>query len=84
MVNRMYYSYILKSLKDGRYYYGSTENIEKRLAKHNSGQVKSTKGRVPFVLHFFEEHLNRSLAYKRELFYKSVDGYIYLKERQII
>jgi len=80
----MYHSYILKSLKDGRYYYGSTEDLEKRLLKHNSGQVKSTKGRIPFVIHFAEEHQNRSLAYRRELFYKSVDGYIYLKEQKII
>jgi putative endonuclease len=83
-IKKMYYSYISKSLKDGRYYYGSTEDLEVRLLKHNSGQVKSTKGRVPFVIHFVEEHQNRSLAYRRELFYKSVDGYIYLKEQKII
>ncbi|RZA03768.1 MAG: nuclease [Sphingobacteriaceae bacterium] len=80
----MYYSYILKSLKDGRYYYGSTEDIDKRLHKHNSGQVRSTKGRMPFIIHFKEEHLNRSLAFKREMFYKSIDGYKYLKENNII
>jgi putative endonuclease len=80
----MYFSYILKSLKDGRYYYGSTEDVAKRLIKHNSGQVRSTKGRRPFIIHFVEEHLNRSLAFQREMFYKSVEGYIYLKEKQII
>jgi len=80
----MYYSYILKSLKDGRYYYGSTEDVGKRLLKHNGGQVRSTKGRRPFVIHFVEEHLSRSLAFQREMFYKSVEGHIYLKEKQII
>jgi len=80
----MYYGYILKSLKDGRYYYGSTEDVDKRLIKHNSGQVKSTKHRRPFEIHFVEEHLNRSLAFQREMFYKSADGYIYLKEKKII
>ncbi|WP_317127803.1 GIY-YIG nuclease family protein [Mucilaginibacter terrigena] len=80
---KMYYSYILKSLKDERYYYGSTNDVNKRLLKHNSGQVKSTKHRAPFVVHFVEEHLNRTLAFKRELFYKSVDGYRYLKENKI-
>jgi len=74
----------LKSLKDGRYYYGSTEDVNKRLFKHNSGQVRSTKGRRPFIIHFVEEHEIRSLAYNREMFYKSVDGYIYLKENKII
>jgi putative endonuclease len=80
----MYYSYILKSLKDGRYYYGSTNDVQARLLRHNKGQVRSTKGRLPFVLHFVEEHLSRSLAFNREMFYKSVDGYKYLKEKQII
>jgi putative endonuclease len=80
----MYYSYILKSLKDGRYYYGSSEDVEKRLRKHNSGQVRSTKGRIPFVIHFVEEHESRSLAFQREMFYKSIDGYNYLKENKII
>jgi putative endonuclease len=80
----MLYSYILKSLKDGRYYYGSTEDVNKRLLKHNSGQVRSTKGRRPFIIHFVEEHETRSLAFEREMFYKSVDGYKYLKENKII
>ncbi|MDQ0969316.1 putative GIY-YIG superfamily endonuclease [Flavobacterium sp. W4I14] len=44
----MFYSYILKSEKDGKYYYGSTENLEIRLIKHNRGDVKSTKARRPF------------------------------------
>ena len=39
----MYYSFILRSLKDGRYYYGSAEDVDKRLIKHNSGQVRSAK-----------------------------------------
>ena len=73
----MFYSYVLKSLKDNRYYYGSTHDMQIRLHKHNKGDVRSTKSRRPFVLHFFEEHLNRSDAYKRELFYKSIDGYIF-------
>jgi putative endonuclease len=38
----MFYAYILKSFKDGRYYYGSSEDLEKRIAKHNNGQVKAT------------------------------------------
>jgi putative endonuclease len=80
----MYYSYILKSLKDGRYYYGSTEDVNRRLLKHNNGDVKSTKGRRPFEIHFVEAHVNRSLAFKREVFYKSIEGYIYLKEKQVI
>lgn len=80
----MYYSYILKSLKDQKFYYGSIQDIEKRLIKHNKGDVRATKFRRPLVLHFYEEHENRSLAYQREFFYKSIEGYKYLKERDII
>ena len=80
----MYYSYILKSLKDQKFYYGSTQDLDKRLIKHNKGDVKATKFRRPLVLHFYEEHESRSLAYQRELFYKSIEGYKYLKKKNII
>ncbi|QNN41359.1 GIY-YIG nuclease family protein [Pedobacter roseus] len=80
----MFYSYILKSEKDGKYYYGSTENLEIRLIKHNRGDVKSTKARRPLTIHFFEEFNSRSEAFKREQYYKTVNGYIYLKQNKII
>ena len=80
----MFYSYILKSLKDNRYYYGSTVNLENRVEKHNRGDVKSTKNRRPLELHFFEIHNSRSDAFKREMFYKSIEGYQYLKKTGII
>ena len=80
----MYFAYILKSEKDDKYYYGSTENIETRLAKHNRGDVKATKGRRPFILHYKEEYLSRSEAFRREHFFKTVNGYKWLKENKII
>jgi putative endonuclease len=80
----MYFSYILKSEKDGRFYYGSTQDIEERLIKHNKGDIKSTKNRRPLILHFIEQHETRSLAYQREMFYKSINGYLFLKEKGII
>jgi putative endonuclease len=78
-----YFAYILKSLSHGNYYYGSTENLERRLIEHNGGKVKYTKGRRPWNLHYFEEFETRSEAQKREYFFKSVDGYKYLKENNI-
>ena len=80
----MYYTYILKSLKDGRYYYGHTENLEKRLLVHNSGKVKATMYRRPLLLHYCEEFESRSQAAQREYFFKSIDGYLFLKESRII
>ena len=80
----IYFVYILKSIKDGTYYYGSTNNIEKRLEEHNRGKTRYTKGRMPWKLHYCEQFDSRSEAMKRELFFKSIDGYNFLKESQII
>ena len=79
----MTFVYILKSLKTGKYYYGSTDNLEKRLKKHNSGSVKSTKASSPWEIHYFEELSSRSEAGKRELFFKSIDGYLWIKSQKI-
>jgi putative endonuclease len=79
----MYYAYILKSEKDLKYYYGSTKNLENRLAKHNKGDVRATRGRRLLVIHYFEVFDTRKEAYNRELFFKSIDGYRWLKENNI-
>lgn len=53
-------TYIQKSKKDNSYYYGSTENLAKRLYENNNRKVKYTKGHLPWVIHYFEEFENRS------------------------
>jgi len=78
-----YFVYILKSLKDSGYYYGYTSNLENRLEKHNSLMVKSTKSRAPFILHYTEIFKTKSEALKRERFFKSIDGYNWLKDNKI-
>lgn len=42
--------YILQSKKNGRFYIGSTDNIDRRLAQHNKGLVVSTKNITPLEL----------------------------------
>jgi len=79
-----YFSYILYSLKDGIHYYGSTSNLEKRLKDHNAGKSKFTKGHRPWEIIYFEEFASHSEAIKREMFYKSIDGNIWLKSKRII
>ena len=80
----MYYTYILKSLKDGKFYYGSTSDAEKRLAAHNSGQVKATRNRRPLVQIYREEWPSKERAIEREFFFKKRSGYRWLKENEII
>ena len=80
----MFIAYILRSLKDGRFYYGRTESLDKRLQAHNAGKVRSTKSRRPWIVWFYEQFETKREATGRELFYKSFDGYHWLKEKHII
>jgi len=79
-----YFAYILKSEYDGTYYYGSTKKLKERLKIHNSGKSRYTKGRRPWKIHYFEEYSSRSEAPTRETFFKSIDGYNFLKGKKII
>jgi putative endonuclease len=79
-----FFAYILKSQSHGTYYYGSCSDFERRLKEHNKGEVKYTKGRRPWVLHYMEAFASRSEAQKREYFFKSIEGYKYLKQSGII
>ena len=79
-----YTVYILRSMKDGKYYYGHTDNMDKRLKIHNSGKVRSTKSRKPLIIHYKEEVDSKSGAYKREKFFKTIEGYKYLRSNGII
>jgi putative endonuclease len=79
----MYFVYILKSNRDNSFYYGSTKDLCKRLCEHNKRKVKYTKGHVPWVIHYFEKFENRPEALRRELFFKSIDGYNWLKQNKI-
>jgi putative endonuclease len=68
-----YFIYILKSLKDGRYYIGSSD-VKNRLDYHNQGRQRSTKHRTPFVLIYTEEHPSRTVALAREKQIKNYKG----------
>ena len=46
--------YIIQSIKNGKYYIGSTKNFENRLKAHNNGEVTATKLLIPWKLKFFQ------------------------------
>ncbi|MES2763264.1 MAG: GIY-YIG nuclease family protein [Bacteroidota bacterium] len=79
-----YFTYILISEKDCKYYYGYTSNLSERLNRHNSGLVRSTKARIPLKIHYFEKFDSKTEAIKREIFFKSIDGYNWLRDQNII
>lgn len=62
----MFYTYILKSEKDGNLYTGYTNDLKRRLSEHNSGKNISTKFRSPFTLIYYEAYKSREDATHRE------------------
>lgn len=60
------YTYLLRC-SDGTLYCGWTNNIEKRLAAHNSGKAsKYTRSRLPVKLVYFETFDTKQEAMSRE------------------
>ena len=58
----MYYVYILQSKKNGRYYIGSTNNIERRLSEHKRGKTKSLRHLQPLRLVFQKGYCDETSA----------------------
>ena len=77
----MYYAYILRSCKDGRFYTGYTADLKKRVAEHQSGISKSTSFRLPVELVYYEACLNLKDAMRREKYLKTTWGKRYIQNR---
>ena len=82
-VRPFYYTYVLISEKDGKFYTGSTNNLTQRIKQHNDGLVFSTKSRLPIELVYFEACLNKNAAYRRERYLKTGMGKRYLRNRLV-
>ena len=76
----MYYTYVLRSKKDDKWYIGSAEDVNRRVAQHNAGTVQSTKSRAPFDLIYHESFSTRSEARWQERKWKTTWGHKKLKE----
>lgn len=76
----MFYVYLLKSIKDESFYIGQTDDIKKRLQRHNSGFVQTTKNRVPWIVLGYEQYDTREKARWREYELK----HNYLKKKKFI
>lgn len=77
----MFYTYVLKSIKDKKFYVGWSNNLKLRVDKHKSGKVASTKNRLPVELVYYEACLNKEKAVKREKYFKTGFGRRFLKSR---
>ena len=70
----MHYAYVLRSMKDGKFYMGSTSDLRRRFAEHQKGSNISTKHRRPFELIFYEAFKHLEDARRRERYFKTDKG----------
>jgi predicted GIY-YIG superfamily endonuclease len=76
-----FYVYILPCT-DGSYYTGHTDNLEARLAAHQSGEIKGyTFPRRPTQLVFTEQVSSRQEAFERE---RQIKGWSRAKKEALI
>ncbi len=75
----MFYTYILYSIIQDRFYIGHCKNLEMRLQRHNQRMVISTKNYVPWVCVYFESFGDRISANRRELEIKNKKSRKYIE-----
>ena len=62
----MYFVYIIKSRKSGKFYIGCTNNLRRRIEEHNNGLSQATKPYVPWQIMYYEAYRSGKEAYHRE------------------
>ena len=81
MEKKYRYVYVLRSLKDQKFYVGFTKDLPERVKAHNKGAIESTRRRIPFELVYWEGCLKQADATARERYLKSAWGKRYIKHR---
>ena len=76
-----YFTYVLYSIKDGKFYIGHATNLKNRVKEHQQGLVPSTRPRRHLKLVYFEACLDLNLTIKREKYFKTGFGRRFLKSR---
>jgi putative endonuclease len=72
----MFYVYIIRSVRDGKFYTGMTDDMDRRITEHTNGKksTPSTYGRGPFELIHVEVVSTRLEARELEKYFKSGVG----------
>ena len=76
----MFYTYALRSYKDGHLYIGLSQSPQRRLLEHNAGKTRSTRLRRPFTIIYCKGFTTRLEARHHEIYLKSGNGREFLKE----
>ncbi|MBI4427760.1 MAG: GIY-YIG nuclease family protein [Ignavibacteriales bacterium] len=66
--------YVLYSPNWIETYVGQSDDVEKRIQKHNAGRVRSTKSYRPWILLHVETFESRAEAVRREKWFKMPTG----------
>jgi len=77
----MYYAYILYSEESGNFYYGSTQDLQRRALQHNRGESKATKPYIPWRLVCYIAFEEESLAKDFEKYLKTGSGKAFAYKR---
>ncbi len=79
----MHFVYVLKSKVDGSYYVGSTSDVRKRVADHNSGSAKYSSSKKPYVLIWYCAFPDKTKAIKFEMYLKNGSGFAFRNKHLI-
>ena len=63
----MFYTYIIYSVSQDKYYVGSCADLDRRILDHNTGHSNYTKAGKPWVLKWHQGFDSRSAAMNEEL-----------------
>ena len=77
----MFYTYVLLSEKDRKFYTGFTRDLKQRMEEHAKGSVVATRDRRPLKLIYYEACLDEHDALKREKYFKAGFGRRFLRNR---
>jgi len=77
----MYYTYVLQSEREVKFYTGFTQDLKLRFEQHNKGLAESTKDRRPLQLIYYQACIDKDDATKREKHLKTYRGKMFLKSR---
>ncbi len=69
-----FYTYVLQSIRDDKFYIGYTHNLSKRIEEHKDGKVSSIKSRLPIRLIYYEMCTDENDAKRRERYLKTTQG----------
>ena len=77
----MWYVYILRSQKDGKFCVGSTSDLKRRLREHNEGSCEFTRDRKPVGLDAYIAVRQEDIARNLEAYLKPGSGIATLRKR---